>query len=51
LMEQHPDGWQERTAAVWRELTAGRAFAEVPQQERDDMLQQVRHIPLIFQQC
>lgn len=42
LMEQHPDGWQERIAAVWRELTAGRAFAEVPQQERDDMLQQVR---------
>jgi len=41
LMEQHPDGWQERIATVWRELTAGRAFAEVPQQERDDMLQQV----------
>lgn len=43
LMEQHPDGWQERIATVWRELTAGRAFAEVPQQERDDMLQQVCH--------
>ena len=48
LMEQHPDGWQERIAAVWRELTAGRAFAEVPQQERDDMLQQVLHIPVIL---
>ena len=41
LMEQHPDGWQDRIAAVWRELTQRREFGDVPQQERDDMLQQV----------
>jgi hypothetical protein len=41
LMEQHPDGWQERIGAIWRELTGAREFAAVPQEQRDDMLQQV----------
>jgi hypothetical protein len=41
IMEENPEGWQDRIGAVWRELTGRREFEGVPQQERDNMLQQV----------
>lgn len=41
-MDRYPDSWQERIGAVWREMTAGREFAGLPEQDRDNFLQQVR---------
>lgn len=41
VMEEHPDGWQDRIAGIWREMTGRRELAGVPQEQRDDMLQQV----------
>lgn len=40
-MERYPDSWQERIAAVFRDMTGRREFAGVPEQERDNLLQQV----------
>lgn len=41
VMEEHPEGWQDRIAGVWREMTGRRELAGVPQEQRDNMLQQV----------
>jgi len=34
-------GWQGRVEGIWREMTGRREFANVPQEERDGLLQQV----------
>jgi hypothetical protein len=35
------EGWQERVEGIWREMTGRREFAGVPQEERNNLLQQV----------
>lgn len=35
------DGWQERVEGIWREMTGRREFAGVPQEERNNLLEQV----------
>lgn len=40
-MEGGGEGWQERVAEVWRDLTGRREFAGMPQGERDGVLEQV----------
>lgn len=45
IMEEHPDGWQDRIAAVWQDMTGRRELAGVPQEQRDNLLQQVSSSP------
>ena len=35
------EGWQDRVEGIWREMTGRREFAGVPQEERNNLLQQV----------
>jgi len=35
------EGWQGRVEGIWREMTGRREFAGVPQEERNNLLQQV----------
>lgn len=35
------ENWQERVEGIWREMTGRREFAGVPQEERNNLLQQV----------
>ncbi len=52
-MEGGGEGWQERVAEVWRDLTGRREFAGMPQGERDGVLEQVSGVLTIpaFRQC
>lgn len=38
------EGWQERVEGVWRDMTGRREFANVPEEERNNLLQQVSEV-------
>ena len=41
-------GWQGRVEGIWREMTGRREFANVPQEERDGLLQQVSWVRTVI---
>lgn len=40
-----PEGWQDRIAAVWREFTNREEMAAMPEEDRNNVLQQVSPPP------